>query len=95
LSNHNYFSDCKTILSMDPTNRDALRLSRTLPVRISARAEAEKNEAIGKLKQLGNSLLGMVGLSTDNFQMIKDEATGGYSLKFTQGGGAGTAGAGS
>lgn len=84
--------DCKTILTIDPNNRDALHLSRALPPRISARGEAEKNEAIAKLKQLGNSLLGMVGLSTDNFQMIKDEATGGYSLKFSQGGAAAGAG---
>jgi hypothetical protein len=38
----------------------------------------------GKLKDLGNSLLGKIGLSLDNFKAEQDPATGGYSIKFVQ-----------
>ncbi|GIX64882.1 tetratricopeptide repeat-containing protein [Babesia caballi] len=44
--------------------------------------EKEKEEMIGKLKNLGNSLLGKVGLSLDNFKVNKDHATGSYNIQF-------------
>ena len=37
---------------------------------------------IGKLKEVGNKVLGKFGMSLDNFKMVQDPATGGYSIKY-------------
>lgn len=58
-----------------------------LPARTKAAQEKEMAEMMGKLKQIGNGILSPFGLSTDNFQMVKDEKTGGMSLNFKQGNG--------
>lgn len=60
---------------------------RTLPGRINEAKEKEVGEMMGKLKDLGNSFLKPFGLSTDNFNMVKDENTGGYSMNFSGGSG--------
>ncbi|KAI0198099.1 hypothetical protein F4808DRAFT_437091 [Astrocystis sublimbata] len=57
---------------------------RALPPRVKAAQEKEMGEMWGKLKDLGNGILSPFGLSTDNFQMVKDEKTGGYSMNFNQ-----------
>ncbi|WFD44204.1 tRNA-dihydrouridine(16/17) synthase [NAD(P)(+)] [Malassezia psittaci] len=45
--------------------------------------EKEKTEVLGKLKTLGDNVLGYFGLSTNNFQLNQQEG-GGYSLNFVQ-----------
>ena len=57
----------------------------TLPPRINEAKEKEMGEMMGKLKELGNGILKPFGLSTDMFNMVKDEKTGGYSMNFNQG----------
>lgn len=57
-----------------------------LQPRLSAAKDKEMAEMMGKLKGLGNSLLSPFGLSTNNFNFVKDETTGNYSMNFSQGG---------
>ncbi|KAI0482955.1 hypothetical protein GGR56DRAFT_216694 [Xylariaceae sp. FL0804] len=57
---------------------------RSLPPRVKVAQEKEMGEMWGKLKDLGNGILKPFGLSTDNFNMVKDEKTGGYSMNFSQ-----------
>ncbi|KAI9821888.1 MAG: hypothetical protein M1827_002470 [Pycnora praestabilis] len=57
----------------------------TLPSRLEEAKQKDMAEMMSKLKGLGNSILKPFGLSTDNFNMVKDEASGGYSMNFNQG----------
>ncbi|GAB5586808.1 Cytochrome c oxidase subunit 1 [Umbelopsis nana] len=66
----------------DITRRECLKAEQRLPSIIKAQGEKEKEEMMGKLKDLGNTLLGKFGLSTDNFQMQKDPTSGNYSVNF-------------
>ncbi|BAM41157.1 uncharacterized protein TOT_030000420 [Theileria orientalis strain Shintoku] len=49
-----------------------------------AEFESEKEQMIGKLKDLGNNLLGKIGLSLDNFKVQKNPETGSYNIQFQQ-----------
>lgn len=53
----------------------------SLPGRIAAQQEKEKNEMMDKLKELGNGLLGKFGLSTDMFK-FDQQPGGGYNMRF-------------
>ncbi|KAI7182689.1 hypothetical protein D0869_11398 [Hortaea werneckii] len=64
--------------------RQIQQSARDLQPRLNAAKEKEVAEMMGKLKGLGNSMLKPFGLSTENFQFVKDEKTGGYSMNFNQ-----------
>ncbi|KAK4985717.1 hypothetical protein LTR66_008085 [Elasticomyces elasticus] len=75
-----------TTLPLGPMDRKTVDTAlRDLPPRLEDAKQKDVAEMMGKLKGLGNSLLKPFGLSTENFQFIKDEKTGGYSMNFNQG----------
>ena len=74
--------DYDKILDLDPS-LTSYRVKRAdLAKRIDERNEKLKQEMLGKLKDVGNKILGKFGMSVDNFKMVKDPATGGYSIRF-------------
>lgn len=52
-----------------------------LPARIAVAQKAETDEMLGKLRELGDGLLGKFGLSTNMFKFDQQEG-GGYSMRF-------------
>ncbi|KAK4227151.1 Tetratricopeptide repeat protein 1 [Podospora fimiseda] len=74
--------------NLTPADRKIVQSQlRVLPPRAKAAQEKETAEMWAKLKDLGNGILKPFGLSTDSFNMVKDEKTGGYSLNFAGGSG--------
>lgn len=74
--------------NLSPTDKRLVQAQlRVLPPRAKAAQEKETAEMWAKLKDLGNGILKPFGLSTENFNMIKDEKTGGYSMNFSGGSG--------
>ncbi|KAJ9562024.1 hypothetical protein OSB04_007184 [Centaurea solstitialis] len=75
-------TDMKKILELDPSNHQAKRtIIRVEPLAIEKR-EKLKEEMIGKLKDMGNTILGKFGMSVDNFKAVQDPNTGSYSISF-------------
>lgn len=79
-------TDYKTMNAMP--HPDSLQSSITsalqrIPPKITITSEREKEEMMGKLKGLGDSVLGYFGLSTNNFQFQKGDG-GGYNLNFVR-----------
>lgn len=76
--------DAKTALELEPTNATVRKTVARLQKIEDERLEKLKAETLGKLKDLGNSILGNFGLSLDNFQAVQDPKTGSYSISFNQ-----------
>ena len=77
--------DVERAAELEPGSRtQALASAERLRPLVEAKREEMKEEMIGKLKDLGNSILGNFGLSTDNFKAEKDDATGSYNIQFVQ-----------
>ncbi|XP_030456444.2 uncharacterized protein LOC115677418 [Syzygium oleosum] len=75
-------ADNKKILEMDPSNNQAKKAIVRLEPLAAEKREKMKEEMIAKLKDMGNSVLGRFGMSTDNFKAVKDPNTGSYSISF-------------
>ena len=79
--------DAKKVQELDPTYPKIGTLVRRLDEANKAKMEKLKDEALGKLKELGNSILGNFGMSLDNFKMEQDPNTGSYSISMNNGSG--------
>ncbi|KAF9612977.1 hypothetical protein IFM89_004780, partial [Coptis chinensis] len=75
-------ADMKRTLELDPSNDQAQKTIRRLEPLAAEKREKMKEEMIGKLKDIGNGLLGRFGMSVDNFKAVKDPNTGSYSISF-------------
>lgn len=76
--------DYQKVLERDPHNAVARGGAVRLPPLIHERNEKLKEEMMSKLKDLGNMILRPFGLSTSNFQLNQDQATGAYNINFVQ-----------
>jgi len=81
---HEALKDFEAILEIDRQNAEALVALRRLPDKVKEKEEKMKAEMMQQLKKLGNMVLNPFGLSTDNFNLVQDEKTGGYSCNFSQ-----------
>lgn len=79
--------DYKSLLELlPPTSPQVAQTKRSLQLlepRQEAAQKKEMAEMTGKLKSLGNSILGNFGLSTDNFK-FEPNGQGGYSMNFAR-----------
>lgn len=56
-------------------------LERELNYKAEVKKKEMTEEVMGKLKEVGNSFLGLFGMSTDNFK-LQQNGGGGYSIQF-------------
>ncbi|KAK4337614.1 hypothetical protein RND71_042101 [Anisodus tanguticus] len=75
-------TDMTKILELEPSHDQARRTVVRLKPLADEKREKMKEEMIGKLKEMGNSILGRFGMSVDNFKAVKDPNTGSYSVQF-------------
>jgi len=64
-----------------PLYRDASSVLQSLEPRIEFARKRDTDKMLGQLKDVGNSVLGWFGMSTDNFKMTPN-GEGGYSMSF-------------
>jgi tetratricopeptide (TPR) repeat protein len=77
-------ADSKKIKELDDNYPKINELISRLTIIHNERIEKLKDEAMDKLKGLGNSLLGAFGMSLDNFKMNQDPDTGGWSVSMNK-----------
>ncbi|ODQ66836.1 TPR-like protein [Nadsonia fulvescens var. elongata DSM 6958] len=67
-----------------PEMKETTRRLQELEPKLKETAERETQEMLGKLKDVGNSILGKFGLSTDMFNMEKGASGNGYSFNINK-----------
>jgi len=77
-------ADLKAVIEKGDGGREEELRLRRLEATKRDRDEKMKDEMLGKLKELGNGLLGKIGMSLDDFKAIKDDKTGSYSISFNK-----------
>ncbi|KAJ7646907.1 hypothetical protein FB45DRAFT_183762 [Roridomyces roridus] len=78
-----YTTLLKLLPPSSPQTTEIERSQRLLTPRVEAAQKEETGEMLGKLKNLGDSILGNFGLSTDNFK-FEPNGQSGYSMNFTR-----------
>ena len=78
--------DAKSIQEMEPGYPKIETLVRRLERVHAEKMEAMKEEAMGKLKELGNSVLGFMGMKLDDFKFSQDPSTGSWNISTNPGG---------
>lgn len=73
-------ADAKAIKEFDPSYPNINSIVNKLQIKHDEKMNKLKDEALGKLKDLGNTILGNFGMSLDNFKMKQDPATGSWSI---------------
>ena len=73
-------ADARKIQELDPSWPKIGATVSRLEAESAAKMEKLKDEALGKLKELGNSILGNFGMSLDDFKFQQDAATGSWSI---------------
>ncbi|EPQ62189.1 Bgt-1606 [Blumeria graminis f. sp. tritici] len=85
-SAHDDYQNLSKMANLSSADRSVVQRQLVLlPPRIKAAQTKEMGDLMGQLKQLGNGILKPFGLSTDNFNVKKDEKTGSYSMDFKPG----------
>uniref|UniRef100_A0A336K1X9 CSON008225 protein n=1 Tax=Culicoides sonorensis TaxID=179676 RepID=A0A336K1X9_CULSO len=74
-------ADYEKVLMIDSKRNEAIEGRTRLTLKIQNKNQILKNEAVDKLKSLGNLFLRPFGLSTDNFEVIPNE-NGSCSINF-------------
>lgn len=77
-------ADLDAALAIEPNMKGLKQDRQSMEVRVKEKHEKLKDEMMGKLKEMGNMVLGKFGLSLDNFKMEQDPKTGSYSVNFKQ-----------
>lgn len=75
-------ADAELWAMLEPKSHQAKDTVSRLKKSIAERDEKLKEEMMGKLKDMGNWVLGKFGLSVDNFKAVQDPKTGSYSISF-------------
>jgi tetratricopeptide (TPR) repeat protein len=77
--------DLDKCFELDAAMRVAEKMRyQTLLVCRDKKFEKQKSEMLNSLKDIGNSILGQFGLSTEDFKVNKDPVTGSYSLSMNR-----------
>lgn len=79
-------ADAKRVKELDASYPKIGSIVDRLQLRHDEKMQKMKDEALGKLKDLGNTILGNFGMSLDNFKMKQDPATGSWSISMNNGG---------
>ena len=76
------FEELKAVLKVEPANASARANYDRLERESKQKLEQRKEEVMGKMKELGNTILGKFGMSLDNFKAEKNPETGAYNISF-------------